>query len=146
MLAGGVEADGLRIVGELDGAEGEPVGLIFLLDFLTQGRCEFRVIERQCSRALHSIDQDELLRSALEVVAIPELGVLGEPVGLDPIAVNAAGRPRYCRLEGLARLVGSQRTHREQEESRRESERPRTNPAVGIDMERLRSRYGGRGC
>ena len=58
---------------------------------------QLRVVERRLAGARLGIDEDELPRPALEVVAIPEAGVVGEPVR-DPVLVHARRRAAAAEL------------------------------------------------
>jgi len=80
LLAGGLEPQGLGAVGELDVTERQPVRLELGVRRPGEGRGQLGVVERRLALAGLGIDQDELLGPALQVVAVPELGVVGEPV------------------------------------------------------------------
>src|SRR5689334_10567176 len=77
------EADGLPGIHELDLVEGEALGRVLLAGRFRQCRRQLRVIERRFALPGRRINQDELLRAAGKVIAVPEAVVVAEPVWRD---------------------------------------------------------------
>src|SRR5439155_24149629 len=76
----GPEADRLAIVEELNTVEREPARLVWFVGGLRQAGRKLRVVERGLARALLGIHEDEFPGVVFQVVAIPELCVVREPV------------------------------------------------------------------
>src|SRR5262249_8658134 len=94
-----LEPDAATVAGELNGVERQLVGLELFAGACREPRRELRMVERRAALALLYIDDHEFARPALEVVAVPEAGVVREPVRRNLGLVDACDLPPAAAAE-----------------------------------------------
>ena len=97
------EFDGLSILAEFDGGEGEMIGLELLAGGFGKGGGEFRMIKGGLAHPFFGIDENELPGLAAQGVHVPKLGVVGEPVRSDDGFIDPLLRPAGAVATALGR-------------------------------------------
>lgn len=105
-LAGGLEPDGLGVIEKPDVREGQLVGFEFLVGGLAQLDGQAGVVEGRRPLAFGRIHDDKFFAPPREVVAVPEPGVVLEPV-----------RPDFVFVGGGAGAKGQQAGQRDQQKA-----------------------------
>lgn len=120
--------------GKIDGVDGQLAGVNGLVELEAEGLGQGGVIEGRSALALSGIDADEFAGIAGEMIEIPELLVVIEPVGLDAIAVEARGG-----VWGRARSFQKGREGSEEgqaDEREKEGEGGKVGHGLGVGTER----------
>jgi hypothetical protein len=80
---------GFAVVGEFDRVKRQLIGFVLGSSGVGQRCGELGMIERRPACPAFGIDQNELLRFARQIVAVPEVRLVGQPVGRNPVLVHA---------------------------------------------------------